>query len=85
VNRMFERLNWHELMDILGVDRIKKLLTKESISRIRFPELRERYEFIRKILSREPVSFTGWGDAYHQRIKHTLFSDRWYRSKPTLL
>lgn len=80
LNRMFERLNWYDLMDILGVDRIIKFLTKDNISRIRFSELRDRYEFIRKVLSGEPVSFAGWGDAYRQKIRHTLFSDRWYRS-----
>ncbi len=83
--RMIERLGWHEILNILGIDEVKRLLTKETISRLHQSELRERYEFIRSILSGEAVSFTGWGDEYYQKIKHTLFSDRWYRAQPTIL
>ncbi|MFZ1976582.1 MAG: hypothetical protein WAV76_01390, partial [Bacteroidota bacterium] len=70
---------------ILGIEKVKLLLKKETIANIRQKELRERYEFIRKILFGEAVSFTGWGDEYYQKIKHTLFSNRWYRSKQALL
>lgn len=83
--RMLERLGWHDILTIVGVETVKALLSKEIISTIRQPELRERYEFIRSILFGETVSFTGWGDEYYQKIKHTLFSDRWYRSQQTLL
>lgn len=85
VNRMLERLSWYELLEILGLELIKKFLTTETISKIRFTELRDKYEFIRKILSGETVSFTGWGDEYYQQIKHTLFSNRWYSTKQVLL
>lgn len=85
VNRMLERLSWYELLEILGLELIKKFLTTETISKIRFTELRDKYEFIRKILSGETVSFTGWGDEYYQQIKHTLFSNRWYSTKQALL
>jgi len=83
--RMLERLGWHVILDILGVEKVKALLTKEIIRKIRQSELRERYEFIRKILFGETVSFTGWGDEYYQKIKHTLFSHRWYSAQQTLL
>lgn len=73
LNRMLERLSWYELLEILGIDSIKKYLTQERISKIRFAELRDKYEFIRKVLSGEPISFTGWGDEYYSKIKHTLF------------
>ncbi len=85
LNRMLERLSWYDLLEILGPDAIKRLLTKVTISKIRFNELRERYELIRKILSGEVVSFTGWGDEYYNKIKHTLFSHRWYSTKQALL
>jgi hypothetical protein len=78
LNRMLERLSWYELLEILGLDMIKQYLTKENISKIRFVELREKYEFLRKVLWGEPISFTGWGDEYYSKIKHTLFSNRWY-------
>ena len=83
--RMLERLGWHTILDILGVEAVQSLLTSNVIAGLRHAEQRERYEFIRKILSGEAVSFTGWGDEYYQKIKHTLFSDRWYRSQQALL
>ncbi|MGA9405714.1 MAG: hypothetical protein WBW71_01150 [Bacteroidota bacterium] len=83
--RMLERLGWHTILDILGVERVKSLLTVEAIGAIRQKELRERYEFIRKILYGEALSFTGWGDAYYQKVKHTLLSHRWYRAQQALL
>jgi len=79
--RMLERLGWYDILDILGIDLIKELLTKEIIKKIRHAELREKYEFIRKILSGETLSFTGWGDEYYRKIKHTLFSNRWYSTR----
>ena len=81
LNRMFERLSWYDLLEILGVSTIKYYLTQETISKIRFVELREKYEYLRKVLSGEPISFTGWGDEYYSKIKHTLFSNRWYSIK----
>lgn len=92
VLRMLERLGWHTILDLIGIEKTRLLLTKEIISKIHQRELRERYEFIRAVLSGEPVSFTGWGDEYYppaeragQKIKHTLFSNRWYRTQQALL
>ena len=78
--RMFERLSWYELLDILGIDIIKKLLTPERTSKLRSKELRYRYERIRRILFKEPLPFTGWDPEYRKRIKATLLSNRWYCS-----
>jgi len=80
LNRMLERLNWYELMDILSIDLIKKLLTPEIISKLRNKELRDRYERIRRILFKEPLSISGWDPEYRKRIKTTLLSYRWDRS-----
>jgi hypothetical protein len=78
--RMLERLSWYDLVNLLGIDGLAELLTKEVISRIRIKELRDKYEFARKILHKETVSFSGWGPEYREKIKHRLLSDRWYRS-----
>ena len=83
--RMLERLGWHTILDILGVEAVQSLLTSNVIAGLRHAEQRERYEFIRKTISGEAVSITGWGDEYYQKIKHTLFSDRWFRSQQALL
>jgi len=77
LNRMLERLNWYELMDILGIDLIKKLLTPEIISKLRNKELKDRYERIRRILFKEPLSISGWDPEYRKKIKTTLLSYRW--------
>ncbi|MBC8184820.1 hypothetical protein H8E88_27315 [candidate division KSB1 bacterium] len=83
--RMLERLGWYELLELFGVDILKERLTTDLISKIRIKELRHKYEFARKILQGEPVSFSGWGCDYRQRIKHTLLSNRWYRTDSALL
>ncbi|NUM61583.1 MAG: hypothetical protein HUU44_05445 [Ignavibacteriaceae bacterium] len=80
LNRMLERLNWYELIDILGIDILKKLLTPETINKLRNKELRERYERIRRILYKESLPFTGWDPEYRKRIKATVLSHRWDRS-----
>ena len=76
--RMLERLTWYDLINVLGIDYIKKNLSEEIIKNIRFKNLKDRYEFIRKILQGETVSFTGWSDENRKRIKHSLLSNRWY-------
>ena len=80
LTRMLERLNWYELMDILGIDLIKRLLTPEIISKLRNNELKERYERIRRILFEEPLPVSGWDPEYRKRIKTTLLSYRWDRT-----
>jgi hypothetical protein len=80
LNRMLERLNWYQLMDILGIDLIKKMLTPEIINKLRSKELKERYERIRRILSKEPLPFPGWDPEYRKRIKTNLLSYRWDRT-----
>lgn len=76
INRMLERLSWYELLDILGVDIIKHILTPEVIGRLRNKELKDRYERIRRILYKEPLPASGWDPEYRERIKSTLLSYR---------
>ncbi len=80
LNRMLERLNWYELLDILGIDLIKQLLTPEIIGKLRNEGLKERYETIRRILFKEPLPVSGWDPEYRKRVKTTLLSNRWYRT-----
>ena len=79
--RILERLSWYDLVKLFGIDTLTKLLTKEVISQIRFKALQEKYEFARKVLQGEPVSFSGWSPEYREKIQHTLLSNRWYRSQ----
>ena len=78
--RMLERLSWYDLVDILGLEFLKNALTVEVIQKIRFKALREKYETARKVLHGHPLSISGWDPAYRKRIKHTLLSNRWYRT-----
>lgn len=79
--RMLERLSWYDLVLIFGMDELTRLLEKEIISKLRIPGQREKYEFIRKVLQGETVSFSGWDPEYREKIKHTLLSNRWYRTQ----
>jgi predicted nucleotidyltransferase len=58
--RALERLPWHDILEIMGKERIIQLLTPQRIAKLRFPGQRRRYERIRKILRGEPVSLSGW-------------------------
>ena len=80
INRMLERLGWFDLLDILGVDLLKKILASGSMNRLRSNELKDRYERIRRILFKEPLPLSGWDSEYIKRIKTTLLSNRWYAS-----
>ena len=78
--RMLERLSWYDLLDMVGIEYLRSNLTKELIGKIRFHDLKEKYEFIRKILQREAISFSGWSAEYRKKIESTLLSNRWYRT-----
>jgi hypothetical protein len=78
--RMLERLSWYELIELLGLEFIKNHLSEDIIRKIRFKALRGRYETIRKVLSGDPLSFSGWDPEYREKIKYTLLSNRWYRA-----
>lgn len=78
--RIFERLGWYDLLDLFGISEISKYLDPGIISKIRFPELKEKYEFAGKVLRGEPVPFAGWSPGYREKIRSTVLSDRWYRS-----
>ncbi len=83
--RVLERLSWYDILSLFGIDFIKEKLTPDIINKIRFKELRENYEYIRKIFQGESVSVSGWSAEYRKRIKHSLLSNRWYSSQQALL
>ena len=82
--RMLERLSWYELIELLGLEYLKQNLTRDIIEKIRFKTLRGRYERVSRFLSGHPVSLSGWDPEYREEIKHTLLSNRWYRTRQTL-
>lgn len=76
--RMIERLSWYDLINILGIEYLKKNINRELLKHLRFEAIRNKYEFIRKILQGEVVSFSGWSPEYREKIRHTLLSHRRY-------
>lgn len=80
LKRLLERLSWYEIIEIFGIDYIKVNLTPKIIFGIRNPILKRRYEFIRKVLQGEALSFTGWSDENRKRLKSSVLSHRWNRA-----
>ncbi|MBM4158769.1 MAG: hypothetical protein FJ216_08335 [Ignavibacteria bacterium] len=76
--RMFERLFWYDLISILGIENIRKIITKDFISKIRFTDLQEKYEFARKLLQKETLPASGWNSENREKFKTTVLSNRWY-------
>jgi hypothetical protein len=83
--RMLERLGWYDLIRLFGIEHLTQLLSKELVSRIRIPQLREKYELARKVLQGETLSFSGRSPEYRKKIRHTLLSRRWYRAQQGVL
>ena len=76
--RMLEKFNRYDLLYLLGAARIKKELTIARIEKIHNPSLRNHYARLRKILHGETVPFTKWGPEFSEKVKDSLFSNRWY-------
>ncbi len=76
--RLFERLSWYEILDLFGREFLKKNLTPKLIKKIRNPNIRNRYELIRKILQGEALPATGWSAENRKRLKASVLSHRRY-------
>ena len=76
--RLLERLNWYDLLHVFGLNKIKEELTAERIAKLYNPELKNHYERLQRILHGKPVPFTKWGPEFSEKIKDSLFSNRWY-------
>jgi hypothetical protein len=79
--KLFNNLNWHDLLKLFSTNEILSILTDEFIQKIRFQSLRENYETVRKILRREPLSAAKWNNSIDVKPKHPLLSHRWYSIK----
>lgn len=83
--RALERLYWYDLIKLFGLDFIKEKLTPEIINGIRNIDLRNNYDFVRKILHSEPLPVSEWNSSYRKTIGRTVLSQRWNRIKQSLL
>ena len=82
--RILQQLPFYDILDLFGQPFLKKVLTQDLIKKMRFAHQRQNYEIIRKILQREPVSFSGWSAETRQRCRNAVLSKRWYCTEPSL-
>jgi len=74
--RSLERLPWHYVVALWGVETIKKLYTQEIAKRIWPKDRRRHFDFALAVLRREPLPLTKWGDEYFKSERYRFFSDR---------
>ena len=74
--RSLERLPWHYVTALWGIDTIKELYTPENARRIWPKERRRHFDFAIAVLRREPLPITRWGAEYYKSKRHRFFSDR---------
>jgi hypothetical protein len=78
--RSLERLPWHYLIALWGVETAKELYTPEIARRLWPKDIRSRYDFAFGILRKEPVSPAEWGSPRAKQLRDTFLSHRWNRA-----
>jgi hypothetical protein len=67
--RIFERLQWYDLIELYGINFIRDNLTAGVINKIHNQEIRRKYELVRDYLQGKAVSFPGWYSKTGKRFK----------------
>jgi hypothetical protein len=83
--RSLERLPWHYVTALWGIDAIKELYTPEIAKRIWPKSRRYHFDFALAVLRREPLPSARWGDEHYKQMWSPVFSNRWYGAKPRIL
>jgi len=83
--RSLERLPWHYVTALWGVETIKELYTPEIAKRIWPKERRYHFDFALAVLRREPLPPSRWGTKYFTSERHRFFSDRGHSSQSGIL
>ena len=74
--RSLERLPWHYVTALWGIEAIKDLYTPENANRIWPKERRRHFDFALAVLRRETFPATRWGTEYYKSERYRFFSDR---------
>ena len=74
--RSLERLPWHYVVALWGIETIKQLYTPEIAKRIWPKERRYHFDFALAVLRKEPLPPTRWGNEYFTTERHRFFSNR---------
>jgi len=83
--RSLERLPWHYVTALWGIETIKELYTPEIAGRIWPKQRRYHFDFALAVLRREPLPPSRWGDEYYKSKRHRFFSNRGHSSQPGVL
>ena len=83
--RSLERLPWHYVTALWGIETIKELYTPETARRIWPKDRRRHFDFALEILRKEPLPPSRWGAKYFISERHRFFSDRGNSNKPGIL
>jgi len=78
--RSLERLPWHYVTALWGIEKIKELYTPEIAKRIWPKSRRYHFDFALAVLRREPLPPARWGDEHFEQMWRPFFSDRWNRA-----
>jgi len=74
--RSLERLPWHYMVALWGVETIKEMYTEDIAKRIWPKGRRKDFDYALAILRKEPLPPSRWGDEYYVTKRHRFFSDR---------
>jgi hypothetical protein len=78
--RSLERLPWHYMIALWGLESIKELYTQDIAKRIWPKERRYHYDFALAVLRKEPLPPPRWGHEYYKSERHRFFSNRGNRA-----
>ena len=76
--RSLERLPWHYVTALWGIETIKELYTPEIAKRIWPKDRRYHFDFALAVLRREPLPPSRWGDEHYKQMalkspRHRMF------------
>jgi hypothetical protein len=74
--RSLERLPWHYITALWGIEAIKELYTPQNSKCIWPKERMFHFDFALAVLRREPLPAARWGIEYFKSKRHRFFSDR---------
>jgi hypothetical protein len=83
--RSLERIPWHYVTALWGIEKIKELYTPEIASRIWPKSRRYHFDFALAVLRRETLPSTRWGSKYFKSERYRFFSNRGYSAQQSLL
>jgi len=79
--RSLERITWHYIIALWGIEEIKRLYTPEIAGRIWPKSRRCHFDSALAILRKEPLPSSRWGVEYFKSDRYQFFSDRGHCSK----